>query len=66
MAENVGERKLSQIFPEKSRPYDEIVFEIKMLTIPNTIENISFGLKKGQILEFGELLEQNRLRYQKR
>jgi ABC-type sugar transport system ATPase subunit len=47
MAENVGERELSQIFPEKSRPYDEIVFEIRMLTIPNTIENISFCLKKG-------------------
>lgn len=37
MAENIGGRELSQIFPEKTRPYDEIVFEIKMLTIPNTI-----------------------------
>jgi ribose transport system ATP-binding protein len=56
MAESMVGRELSQIFPGKTRPSDEIVFEIKGLTIPGIIENVSFGLRKGEILGLGGLV----------
>jgi ribose transport system ATP-binding protein len=56
MAESMVGRELSQIFPGKTRPSDEIIFEIKGLTIPGIIENVSFGLRKGEILGLGGLV----------
>ena len=56
MAKSMVGRDLSKIFPEKHIPGDEVVFEIKGLTIPGLLENISFTLKKGEILGLGGLV----------
>jgi len=56
MAENMVGRELSQIFPRKNRPSNEIIFEVKGLTIPGIIENVSFALRKGEILGLGGLV----------
>jgi ribose transport system ATP-binding protein len=56
MAEYMVGRKLSQVFPERTKPSDEIVFEIKSLTVPGILEDISFNLKKGEIFGFGGLV----------
>jgi ribose transport system ATP-binding protein len=56
MAENMVGRELSQIFPRKNRPSNEIIFEVKGLTVPGIIENVSFALRKGEILGLGGLV----------
>ena len=56
MAESMVGRELSQIFPGKNKPSNEIIFEIKGLTVPGVIENVSFTLRKGEILGFGGLV----------
>ena len=49
-------RELSQVFPEKVKPEEKIVFEVKNISVPDVIKNISFNLKKGEILGFGGLV----------
>ena len=56
MAESMVGRELSQVFPRKNKPSDEIIFEIKGLTVPGIIENVSFALRKGEILGLGGLV----------
>jgi len=56
MAEYMVGRELSQIFPKKPKPPMEIIFEIKGLTVPGILEDISFGLRKGEIFGFGGLV----------
>jgi len=56
MAESMVGRELSQVFPSKNKPSDEIIFEIKGLTIPGVIENVSFALRKGEVLGLGGLV----------
>ena len=56
MARSMVGRELSQIFPEKHIPEDKIVFEVKNITAPGVLENISFTLKKGEILGLGGLV----------
>jgi len=56
MAEFMVGRKLSQIFPNKTKPSVEIIFEIKGLTVPGIVEDISFDLRKGEIFGFGGLV----------
>jgi len=56
MAQSMVGRELSQVFPEKQEPESEIVFEVKNLTVPDVINNISFNLKKGEILGLGGLV----------
>lgn len=56
MAQRMVGRELSQIFPKKQQPEDEIVFEAKGLTVPGVIENISFQIRKGEILGLGGLV----------
>ncbi|RKX76854.1 MAG: sugar ABC transporter ATP-binding protein [Spirochaetes bacterium] len=56
MAQSMVGRELSQVFPEKVKPEGEIVFEVKNITVPDVIKNISFNLKKGEILGFGGLV----------
>ena len=56
MAESMVGRELSQVFPSKNKPSDEIIFEIKGLTVPGVIENVSFALRKGEILGLGGLV----------
>ena len=56
MAKSMVGRELSQVFPEKNTPEDKVVFEVKDLSIPGLLENISFTLKKGEILGLGGLV----------
>jgi len=56
MAQSMVGRELSQIFPQKEAPSEEVVFEVKNLTVPGVIENISFNLRRGEILGLGGLV----------
>ena len=56
MAQSMVGRELSQVFPEKVKPEEEIVFEVKNISVPDVIKNISFNLKKGEILGLGGLV----------
>jgi len=56
MAQSMVGRELSQVFPEKIKPGEEIVFEVKNLSIPGVLNNISFNLRKGEILGLGGLV----------
>ncbi len=56
MAKSMVGRELSQVFPEKNTPGDEVVFEVRDLSISGLLENISFTLKKGEILGLGGLV----------
>ena len=56
MAQSMVGRELSQMFPEKNIMEDDYVFEVKGLTIPGVIEDISFKLKKGEILGLSGLV----------
>jgi ribose transport system ATP-binding protein len=53
-------RELSQVFPKKQQPEDEVVFEAKGLTVPGVIENISFQIRKGEILGLAGLVGSGR------
>jgi len=56
MAQYMVGRELNQVFPEKKVPEAEVVFEVQNLTVPGVIENISFQLKKGEILGLAGLV----------
>jgi ribose transport system ATP-binding protein len=56
MAQRMVGRELSQVFPKKQQPEDEVVFEVKDLTVPGVIENISFQIRKGEILGLAGLV----------
>jgi ribose transport system ATP-binding protein len=56
MARMMVGRELSQVFPEKVSPSEEIVFEVEGLTSHGLLEDISFGLRKGEILGFAGLV----------
>ncbi len=56
MAQSMVGRELSQIFPVKIPPSDEVIFEAKSLSVPGVLNDISFNLKRGEILGFGGLV----------
>ena len=60
MAQRMVGRELSQVFPKKQQPEDEVVFEAKGLTVPGVIENISFRIRKGEILGLAGLVGSGR------
>ena len=49
-------RELSQIFPDKIQPVEEIVFEAKNLSEEKILKDVSFDLRKGEILGFAGLV----------
>lgn len=56
MAQRMVGRELSQVFPEKKVPAPDIIFAVKGLTVPGVIEDVSFELRKGEILGFAGLV----------
>lgn len=56
MAKSMVGRELSQVFPEKHISDEDVIFELKNVTVPGVLENISFTLKRGEILGLGGLV----------
>lgn len=56
MARKMVGRELSQVFPDKSVPQDEEVLRVENLSDLKLLENISFSLKKGELLGFSGLI----------
>jgi ribose transport system ATP-binding protein len=56
MARRMVGRELSQIFPEKPIPEDEVVLEVEGLTNEDLFQDVSFDLKKKEILGFSGLV----------
>ncbi|MCD8138487.1 MAG: sugar ABC transporter ATP-binding protein [Planctomycetaceae bacterium] len=56
MAQAMVGRELGTLFPAKTSPSDEVVFEVRGLTVPGVIEDISFALRRGEILGLAGLV----------
>lgn len=56
MAQKMVGRELGSIFPAKGKPGDEVVFEARGVTVPGILEDISFQLRKGEILGLAGLV----------
>jgi ribose transport system ATP-binding protein len=56
MAQRMVGRELNQIFPEKHNPESEIVLEVRHLTVTDVIEDISFTVRRGEILGLAGLV----------
>lgn len=53
-------RELSQIFPEKVKPEDEIVLKVEGISVDGLLRDVSFELRKGEILGFSGLVGSGR------
>lgn len=53
-------RELKDFYPEKTSPIGDVIFEVKNLSIKEKFEDISFSVKKGEILGFSGLLGSGR------
>ncbi|MDK2950838.1 MAG: ribose transport system ATP-binding protein [Kosmotogales bacterium] len=56
MAENMVGRVLSEVYPEKVSPDSDLCLEVKDYSVDRVLHNISFDLKKGEILGFAGLV----------
>ncbi len=56
MARRMVGRELNQIFPEKITPQDDVVFKVDNLNVDHLLHDITFDLKKGEILGFAGLV----------
>ncbi|HOV39138.1 MAG TPA: sugar ABC transporter ATP-binding protein, partial [Spirochaetales bacterium] len=56
MAQKMVGRELESIFPAKHVPSDEVIFEAKEITVPGILSDISFQLRRGEILGFAGLV----------
>lgn len=56
MAQSMVGRELSQIFPQKSQPRDAPLLEVRNLSIPGLLHDVSFTLREGEVLGFGGLV----------
>lgn len=56
MARRMVGRELSQVFPPKTAPQDEVVLDVQNLTIEGLLRDVSFQLKRGEILGFAGLI----------
>lgn len=60
MARKMVGRELNQVFPPHSVPQSEIAMQVDNLTISGLIDNISFSVKKGEVLGFAGLIGSGR------
>ncbi len=56
MAKRMVGRELSQIFPGKSTPSQELALQVQDLSVPGVLDNINFELRKGEVLGFAGLV----------
>lgn len=56
MAQRMVGRELNQVFPRKHEPSEEVIFEAENLTVPGVIEDVSFKLRRGEILGLAGLV----------
>ncbi len=56
MATRMVGRELSQIFPEKTRPGDEVVLDVCGLGVEGVLSDVTFNLRRGEILGFSGLV----------
>ena len=57
----IGRTDFTQIFPQKlPRPADTVVLDVKGLSINGLLKNISFSLRKGEVLGFAGLVGSGR------
>ena len=49
-------REITEIFPPKNVPLGEVVLSVKNLTAGTSVQNVSFELRKGEILGFAGLV----------
>ena len=56
MAQAMVGRELGTMFPPKTVPKPDVVFEVQSLTVPGVVENISFSLHRGEILGLAGLV----------
>lgn len=53
-------RTLEEKFPHREHRIGEVVFEVRDIQVPNTIYDISFQLRKGDVLGFSGLVGSGR------
>ncbi len=53
-------RTLEEKFPHREHRIGEVVFEVRDIQVPNTIYDISFQLRKGEVLGFSGLVGSGR------
>lgn len=60
MATAMVGRELSDLFPAKAKAGAETVLEVKNLTVPDEVFNVSLSLRKGEVLGIGGLVGSGR------
>lgn len=56
MARRMVGRELTQIFPPKTPPSEDIVLRVEHLNVPDVLHDIQFDVHKGEILGFAGLV----------
>jgi ribose transport system ATP-binding protein len=56
MATRMVGRELSQLFPPKNEPSEEIVLAVEGLSVEGLLSGLSFSLRRGEILGFAGLM----------
>lgn len=60
MARLMVGRELQELYPAKVVPGDDVVLDVQNLSIPGVIQDVSFQLRKGEILGFSGLVGSGR------
>ncbi|WP_312469735.1 ATP-binding cassette domain-containing protein [Neobacillus sp.] len=53
-------RELTDLFPEKGAPSNDVILEVKDVSIPDMLQNINFTIKKGEIVGIAGLMGSGR------
>jgi ribose transport system ATP-binding protein len=53
-------RELTDLYPEKGTPSDQVCLEVKDVSVPGTLNSINFTVKKGEILGIAGLMGSGR------
>jgi ribose transport system ATP-binding protein len=60
MAEAMVGRELSDLYPAKRAPAEEVVLEVENLSVPGAVADASFRLRRGEVLGFAGLVGSGR------